>query len=89
MALTHQKIVKKQNRRWASRVLLNVDVLFAVIFAFGFVVVGSRLYADYEIASASAKDASEVSNVLAACANGEAVPFDDGILMCKIKKVKT
>lgn len=88
MELTHQRLVKKLNRRWASRVLLNTDVLFVVIFAFGFVVVGSRLYADYEFARATEKDASEVSALLAACANNIAVPFDGGLMTCKIKKAK-
>ncbi|OGT02131.1 MAG: hypothetical protein A2143_00605 [Gallionellales bacterium RBG_16_57_15] len=89
MELTHQRLVKKLNRRWASRVLLNTDVLFAVIFAFGFAVVGSRLHADYELARATAKDASEVSALLAACANKMPVPFDDGLMKCEIKRGKS
>lgn len=88
MELTHQKLVTKLNRSWGHRVLINIDVLFYLVFVFGFVVVGSRLYADYRLAEATAKDASEVSALLADCANKMAVPFDDGLMTCEIKKAK-
>lgn len=103
MTLAHQPIVHRINfraeaereNRHMAEIERAATPLFYAVFCIAAAVMLWALTAGYRDVwqhrldtLADRQQSERISETLARCANGEAVSFDDGLLVCKVKRFK-